>query len=73
MDIRALVAVGLTHAELVSLTFDPSPETDPEERWVVSVGGEIVAFGETPEHALAEIVGMLGETRAEPAPLQIAA
>ncbi len=52
MDIRDLVSVALTQGERVSLTLDPSPETDPTQRWLVAIGAECRAAGETPENAL---------------------
>jgi hypothetical protein len=52
MEIRDLVSVALAQGEQVSLTFDPSPEAEPEARWIIAIGGSRKVAGETPERAL---------------------
>lgn len=63
MDLRDIVSVALTQGERVSLTVDPSPETDPTERWIVTIGSEYRAAGETPEAALQGALRELSQHR----------
>lgn len=63
MDLRDIVSVGLTSAERVSLTFDPSPEADALDRWVVSIGDAVSVSGETPELALVRALRELSQFR----------